>query len=253
MDEGVVELVVDETVLEFLNEVQHSMVEFLWRTRIIVEGPLSCNVAIQNLLGKNILLVEEKHNGSIGKGSIVANRPKEFERFHHTIRSLRFCQCLVVFRERGNENDGIDVIKTVNPFAPFRALPANVVHLKINSVDPIAFHNHLCGSNTSKEDILCGWSEARGRDALNILKVFLVSIDDVDRRAFRPDFLHRFRLPKDADRFNELQELFRIVVCSEPRARTMTHPIIRVYRAGLSILCERTLRHRRLLVDDICY
>ena len=59
MDEGIIELIVDEAVLELLDEIQDAVVEVLGRAGVVAERTLRDDVARHNFLGKDILLVEE--------------------------------------------------------------------------------------------------------------------------------------------------------------------------------------------------
>ena len=52
MYEGIVEVIVNEAVLEFLYEIENSVVEVLWRPWIITERFLSGNVAVQKLFSE---------------------------------------------------------------------------------------------------------------------------------------------------------------------------------------------------------
>ena len=79
MDEGVIEFIINEAVLEFLDKVEHTVVKVLRRTGVVVERSLSGNVAVHDLLSKDVLLVKEQHNGRVGKGPVVANRPEEVQ------------------------------------------------------------------------------------------------------------------------------------------------------------------------------
>ena len=90
MNKGIIEIIINQTLLELLNEIQDPRVEIFWRPRVIAKGFLLRNIRIHDLFRKNILLVQKEHDAGIGKRPIVAHAPKQFERFRHAIRSSRF-------------------------------------------------------------------------------------------------------------------------------------------------------------------
>ena len=179
MDEGVIEFIINEAVLEFLDKVEHTVVKVLRRTGVVVERSLSGNVAVHDLLSKDVLLVKEQHNGRVGKGPVVANRPEEVQCLDHPVRTLGLGQGLVVLGECRNENDGVDMVETIDPLTPLGPLATNVVHFKVDTIDAVPLHDDLCCSDTRQQDVLCGGLEARRRNAHNVLEVLLVSINDV--------------------------------------------------------------------------
>ena len=78
MYEGVVEIIIDQAVLEFLDEIQYSAVEFFWRASIVVKWLLRLNITVQNLLCKDVFLVQEQHDGCICECSVIAYRSEQF-------------------------------------------------------------------------------------------------------------------------------------------------------------------------------
>lgn len=78
MYEGVVEIIIDQAVLEFLDEIQNSAVEFSSRASIVVKWLLRLNITVQNLLCKDVFLVQEQHDGCIRECSVITYRSEQF-------------------------------------------------------------------------------------------------------------------------------------------------------------------------------
>mmetsp|Transcript_17009 Transcript_17009/g.48860 ORF Transcript_17009/g.48860 Transcript_17009/m.48860 type:complete len:379 (+) Transcript_17009:945-2081(+) len=225
MDEGIVELVVDEAVLELLDEVQDAVVEVLGRAGVVAERALGDNVARHNFLGKDVLLIQEEHDGGVGKGAIVAHRAEQLQRFDHAVGPLGLGEGLVVLRQGGDEDDGVDLIEAVDPLAPLGPLAADVVHFELDAIDPIALHDHLRRSDARQEDVLRGRLVRGAGDAGEVVEVLLVRVDDVHRRSLGPHVLHGLGLPQDADGLHVLEELPGVVVGRQSGAGAVPDPV----------------------------
>lgn len=57
MNEGIVEVIIDQAVFEFLYEIQNSVVEVLRWAWVVTEWFLGRYVAVQELLCEDVLLV----------------------------------------------------------------------------------------------------------------------------------------------------------------------------------------------------
>jgi len=169
VNERIVEIVINQTFLELLNEIQNSAVEIFWRPRVICKGFLCRNVAVVDLLRKDVLLVQKEHDGSIGKGSVVADRAEELQRLGHSVRSFGFREGLIKLGEGSNENDSVHGIKAVDPFATFGSLTTDVVHFEFDTVDAVPFHDHLSGFDTSQKNVLLCGVEIVGSDSWKVL------------------------------------------------------------------------------------
>ena len=225
MDEGIIELIVDEAVLELLDEIQDAVVEVLGRASVVAERTLRDDVARHNFLGKDILLVEEEHDGGIGKGSVVAHRAEQLQRLDHAVGPLGLGEGLVVLRKGGDEDDGVDLVEAVDPLAPLGPLPSDVVHFELDAVDAIALHDHLRRSDARQEDVLRGRLVRWAGDAGEVVEVFLVRVDDVHRRSLGPNVLHGLGLPQDSDGVHVLEELLGVVVGRQSGAGAVPDPI----------------------------
>jgi hypothetical protein len=62
MNKRVIEIIVDQTFLEFLDEIQYPTIEFPLRASVVLKWFLCLNVTVQNLLCKDVFLVQEQHN-----------------------------------------------------------------------------------------------------------------------------------------------------------------------------------------------
>mmetsp|Transcript_17346 Transcript_17346/g.24579 ORF Transcript_17346/g.24579 Transcript_17346/m.24579 type:complete len:202 (-) Transcript_17346:843-1448(-) len=156
MNKGIIELIINQTILELLDEVKHTMIEILRWPGIIRKRPLRSNVTIHDLFGKYIPLVQKEHDGSIGKGTVVTHTPEQFQSLHHTVGALGLGQCLIILAKCSNEDDGSNLIKAINPLSSFRTLSSHIIHFKVNAIDTITFHDNLRCSYTCDEYILGG-------------------------------------------------------------------------------------------------
>jgi hypothetical protein len=77
MYEGVVEIIIDQAVLKFLDEIQYSAVKISWRTSIVVKWLLLLDITVQNLLCKDVFLVQEQHDGCICECSVITYRSEQ--------------------------------------------------------------------------------------------------------------------------------------------------------------------------------
>mmetsp|Transcript_14575 Transcript_14575/g.23757 ORF Transcript_14575/g.23757 Transcript_14575/m.23757 type:complete len:225 (-) Transcript_14575:639-1313(-) len=202
------------------------MVHILRGTSIVGKGPLSSYVTVQNLLRENIFLVQKEHDGSIGKGTIVAHTSEQLQCLHHTVRTFGLSQSLIILTKCSNEDDSSNLIEAINPLSTFRTLSSHIVHFKVNAVDTVTFHHNLCCSDTCDEYILGSWSVIRGGNARYVVKVFFVGVNDVDSGAFGPNLFHSVGLPQNANTFMMCQKLLGIIIRRQAGPRTLPHPIL---------------------------
>mmetsp|Transcript_12883 Transcript_12883/g.26679 ORF Transcript_12883/g.26679 Transcript_12883/m.26679 type:complete len:377 (+) Transcript_12883:250-1380(+) len=227
MYEGIVELIIDETVLELLYEVQDPMVKVLGGSSVIPKGTLIGDVTVHDLLCKYILLVQEEHNGCVGKGPVVAHGPEELKSLNHAVCPLGLSQGLIILGESCHKYDGINVIKAVDPLAALRPLTPNVIHLKVYTVNPVPLHNDLGGADARKQYVLGSGLVISRSDSGQVIEVLLMGINDIHCGPLGPDILHRVALPEGPYGFDMTEELLRIIVGSETRTRTLSHPVLR--------------------------
>jgi len=119
VNERVIEVIVDQTILKLLNEVQNPMVEIFGRSGIIAKWPLSGNVAVHDLFREYILLIQEEQDGGIGERSVVADRSEQFEGLDHAVCPFGLSEGLVVFRKGRDEDDSRDGIEAIDPLSSF--------------------------------------------------------------------------------------------------------------------------------------
>mmetsp|Transcript_61441 Transcript_61441/g.181589 ORF Transcript_61441/g.181589 Transcript_61441/m.181589 type:complete len:326 (+) Transcript_61441:430-1407(+) len=243
MNKGIIELIVDETILKLLDEVQNTMIEVLRRSSVVRERSLCGDIRVHDLFGKDVFLVKKEHDRCIGKGAVIANRAEKLKGLHHSVGTLCLGKGLVILREGGNEDNSVNVIEAVDPLPTLGSLPADIIHFEVNAVDAIALHDNLGRTDTPKKNVLCSWLVRRGSNPAEIIEVFLVRIDNVHGSTFTPHFLHCIRLPKDTDGFHMLQELLRVVVGSKTSTGALSNPILNI---AIGIL-----RRRRSVVDEM--
>lgn len=64
---------------------------------------------------EKVRLVEEQDDARLRKPSTVRDRLEQSRRFVHPVDVRVFVQCLVVFRDRDEEDEDVDILETVNP------------------------------------------------------------------------------------------------------------------------------------------
>lgn len=83
---------------------------------------------VSDLLGKQVLLVQEKDDGGIDEPLVVANRIKELHGLHHAVHFFVLGQDEVVSREGHTKDDGSHTFEAMDPLFALRSLATHVEH-----------------------------------------------------------------------------------------------------------------------------
>ena len=92
------------------------------------------------------------------EGTVVAYQTEELKCFDHLISSLCLGQILIILWKFRYKSYSINFVKAVKPFTTFQPLSTHIVHLKIDIVDAVLLHDHLCCTDTCQKNILCTWT-----------------------------------------------------------------------------------------------
>ena len=84
--------------------------------------------AVPDLLGEEVLLVEEEDDGGVQEPLVVADGVEQLERLHHPVHLLVLGQDEVVAGEGHAEDDRGHALEAVDPLLPLRTLAADVKH-----------------------------------------------------------------------------------------------------------------------------
>ena len=83
---------------------------------------------LPDLLGEEVLLVEEEDDGGVDEPLVVADRVEELHALHHAVHLLVLGQDEVVAGEGHAEDDRGHALEAVDPLLPLRTLAADVKH-----------------------------------------------------------------------------------------------------------------------------
>lgn len=123
------------------------------------------------LFPEAIDLVEEENDGSLDEPARVADGVEEGEGFLHTVYSLVFEKKLVVLGDGDEEEDGGDVLETVDPLLALGTLSSDVEHAVGELANDEGCLSDTGGLDTGAEDILVRGEVVALGDALDGVKV----------------------------------------------------------------------------------
>lgn len=81
-----------------------------------------------DLLHEEILLIQEEDDRRTVEVVAITNGAEEVHRLDHPVGGVVLVQHLVVFADGRDEDDGLDVVEVVDPFAPFGPLSTDIEH-----------------------------------------------------------------------------------------------------------------------------
>ena len=84
--------------------------------------------AVPDLLGEEVLLVEEEYDGGVDEPLVVADGVEELHALHHAVHLLVLGEHEVVAAERHAEDDGRHALEAVDPLLPLGPLASDVEH-----------------------------------------------------------------------------------------------------------------------------
>lgn len=123
------------------------------------------------LLLESINLVQEQDYRGLGEPPGVADRVEQGERLLHAVDGLIFEEQLIVLGDRDQEEDGSDILETMDPLLTLRTLSTDVEHPVCELADDECGLCNTGGLNTRPQDILVVWHVVVLRDAGNIVEV----------------------------------------------------------------------------------
>ena len=81
---------------------------------------------------------------SLSSVPVIANLLEQTHRLLHSVSGRVLEQDLVILGQRGDEDDGCDVVEAVDPLLALVTLTANVVHLEWCAVDDVPEGGKSC-------------------------------------------------------------------------------------------------------------
>jgi len=81
----------------------------------LVLGEADCEWAVSDLLGEEVLLVEEENDGRVHEPHVVADGVEQLHGLHHAIHLFVFGQYEIIAGKSHAKDDGCDSFEAVDP------------------------------------------------------------------------------------------------------------------------------------------
>lgn len=158
-----------------LVQADESVQDVVASRRVIISALVVREVVLHRrygeLLLESIYLVQEQNYRSLREPPGVADRIEQGERLLHAVDGLVFEEKLIVFGDGDQEEDGGDILETMDPLLTLRTLSTDIEHPVCEFADDECGLSNTGRLNTRPQDILVVWHVVVLRDAGDIVEV----------------------------------------------------------------------------------